>query len=568
MNMALCAGILEGEHGSNRIYSELLVRWPYALEAAFELVKRNQSLEPVIGVLRTKVMQMGVSKSGSEIGTDFEAKDCARLAMDSLLSSYKRWNRQMADFSGGFASWSESEAQLEETLKVSKYWPQLSATASITSLESSSKSSSSDVPNSLISLRPPRMANDPLKSLCAMQQEMWRGSFEKALKVVVGGGAMGGEGSPWIGSEYVAYSMLRSSNAEGLNKLVATMQRMCPYRWETWYATALREWMHPPRSVASATEWLNKSIVAQPTHPLLLITRAYMHVYKVKDSQLKFLLDENASHKRHMAQDARLSIESAREAFSHSKDPLITCALLHIYSLLAPQIPDAKYIEILGDVDALNPVFKRYKQNPASILQYARDAPITAEQLNAAQHKLFMASDDDPIDSKNKKADEVEEEKKVSFAKLNNAHLASLYSHLLSYRAKMCIAKPGLVTMGMECAEHALKLNPENALSLVSLIVAKHSKRSDWNGALEELNACLESKVKTRHDDLTFRLEVLQTLEKLGEPDPQAFSDIAAPMIAANKMDEDAVFWLEYINIKIRQFEEDQEGEEEATIDE
>lgn len=564
MNMALCASIQEGEHGALRVYNEILMRWPYALEAASEIAKMNGTLDVGLVSLKSK---LNSRKEGANVTVE---EQCVQLSTNALLESYKRWQQQLSDNRGGRALWQESEANLEEALKSEKFWsedsehpsgqPLTSAIGISDDSVSSTQRPNPSLPQAslytpVLRMRPVRSVNDPMKYLCAIQQEMFRGRYaniEALMKY-----AKGVDHAPWFGLEYFAWALLRVSNAEALNTMVTALQKLCPSRWETWYACALRDWMTPPRNVTGATELLNRCIVAQPTHPLLLITRAYMHVYKVKDSNLKYLLDQNMLHKNKLAADSRLALESARDAFSYSKDPFCSASLLHIYTLLSSQIPDAKYLEILGDVEGLSPVFKRYKKNPASILQYAPDAPITPEHIATANATLLNS--DHPSTS-------TDEKDVTERAKSQNAHLASLYSRLLGYRAKMCIAKPALVSMGQECAEHALKLDPKNAMAHCALIVAKHTKRADWNGALEEITTGLQ-KADTREAQLLYRLEMLQTLDKLGEPDPQTFAEISTPMLTANRMDEDAVFWAEYVNIKIRKAEEDATEEEEMGIE-
>ena len=563
MNMALCSAIQEGEHGASRIYGEILLRWPHALEVAYELVKTNGGLEPAIAGLKSRLL------SPLKDSTSTEEK-CAHIAATSLLDSYKRWNQQLQDSRGGRAMWQESEGYLDEALKRGKFWTELDVESHLTQSSLPSTIDPSDPRTSqagevsttwsstISKLRPIRSVNDPMKYMCAVQQEIYRGNYVSVTAMM--NYAKGVDAAPWFGLEYFAWALMRTSNAEVLNGLATAMQKFCASRWETWYVGALKEWMTPPRSVDRGLEAINRCIVAQPTHPLVLITRAYMHVYKVKDSQLKFLVDDNVQHKKNLALDGRSALEAAREAFTYSKDPLSTASLLHIYSLLSPQIPDAKYLEILGDVEGLNPFFRRYKKNPLSILQYAPDAPITPEHIASASASL--------LSDLNSGASAPQDETQLNArAKLQNAHLASLYSRLLAYRSKMCIAKPALVSMGQECAEHALKLNPKNAMAHCALIVAKHTKRADWNGALEELQAALQ-KAETQDAQLLYRLEILQTLDKLGEPDPQVFADICNPMIAANRMDEDAVFWKEYITLKIRRAEEDATEEEEMGIEE
>lgn len=571
MNMALCSAIQEGEHGASRIYGEILLRWPHALEVAYELVKANGGLEPAIAGLKAKLV------SPLKESTTTEEK-CAHIAATSLLDSYKRWNQQLQDSRGGRTMWQESEVNLEEALKKGKFWTELDVEAHLLDttkketvdatrkLEKPAPSAASEAPLSwstwLTKLRPIRSVNDPMKYMCAVQQETYRGNYANVVAMM--NYAKGVDAAPWFGLEYFAWALLKTSNAEALSGLATAMQKFCASRWETWYVGALKEWMTPPRSVDRGLDAINRCIVAQPNHPLVLLTRAYMHVYKVKDSQLKFLVDDNTQHRKNMAGDSRCALEAAREAFTYSKDPLSTTSLLHIYSLLSAQIPDAKYLEILGDVEGLNPFFRRYKKNPLSILQYAPDAPVTPEHIASASASLHSDLNAAPLGASGSQNDDSLLETR---AKLQNAHLASLYSRLLAYRAKMCIAKPALVTMGQDCAEHALRLNPKNAMAHCAFIVAKHTKLADWNGALDELQAALQ-KAEAQDAQLLYRLEILQTLDKLGEPDPQIFADICNPMIAANRMDEDAVFWKEYITLKIRRAEEDATEEEEMGIEE
>lgn len=561
MNMALCTAIHEGEHGASRVYGDILARWPYALEVAYEVVKVNGNLDSVINGLKVRL--------SAPLREGTEAEKCTHLATGALLEGYKRWNQQLVDHRGGRVLWQESEIFLVEALKKGNYWSELDGEENlgqekVISAGVASKGVVSGIVDSnpgglplvgpVLPLKPIRSVNDPMKYLSALLQELYRGNYLNMIAIMEW--AKGVDHAPWFGLEYFGWALLRTSNRAALTSMATILQRLCPSRWETWYVSALKEWMTPPRNVVAATELLQRCILAQPTHPLILITKAYMHVYRVKDSLLHYFIDQNTQHKRQMAIDARFALEASREAFSYSKDPFTTCSLLHIFSLLSVQIPDAKYLEVLGEVEGLNPLFKRYKKNPSSILQYAQDAPITAEHIATANATLLQP------DSSHLLTDHTDENKAVNRAKLQNAHLASLYARLLAYRAKMCVAKLALVSMAHECAEHALKLDPKNAVANCALIVSSHIKRADWNGALDKLNSALQ-KADSQEAQLVYRLEILQTLENLGEPDPQAFAEISGPMLTANPMDEDAVYWSERVNLKIRCAEEDVAEEEE-----
>jgi hypothetical protein len=494
MNMATCAALSESEHSVVRIYLEVLNRWPYCLEAAYEVARLTGTLETVVTLVQNN-MTVKITEGASKEQTQVISVN------NWLVKHYRAWTCALDSCRGGVLHLKEVEAERTEWMAAKEEFDPKGR-----------------------KLEMPSVYQDPIERQLCAQMEMYRGNYKSVVSIL-----SSHQGSCDFGGENLVYACLRTSNMEMLREQQSNMVRGRPYRWETWYATALREWMEK-RNVLGGLEHISRAQIIAPTNTLLLVTRAYMGVYRVKDGMLKLMLHEDDAGRtiHRMISEAAKSAELAiRDAWSFSRDPFVTYSLLHIYSMIASYTTDAKIMEVLAEVDALNPFLKRAKTNMQACI--AQIAPSSQQQQQQQQQPL----------------------------------LAKIYSRLLAMKAKLCLLKPGLLQMALETANNAKAFDPSNALAqCVSIIASAYKSAASPEKIIADLQELLKKVDEDMESANVIRKELLPIVCDLVRGDFQVARDMAVALLQNNSLDEDAIFWAEYTRIRMRELEEVEEDEE------
>jgi tetratricopeptide (TPR) repeat protein len=511
MNMAICAALVESEHSAARIYVEILIRWPYAFEAAYELSKLSGNLEVVVSNLAQSVNDSMRERTGGDEVESVEAKIASRAW---LLDIYKVMQGLIAsnEETVKYVDAVNAERASETTWEVKK-------------VESSKNAFYLGKSDCLDSIG---------FQLVSAQLAMYRGSYREAAKLL--------SNRRGAGIEILGYSLLRSNALEPLRALQADLARHWPFRWETWYVSSLREWLDK-RSVVPAMELLSKAQVASPTNTIILVTRAYMNVYRVKDGLLRLMSqpdDASMTWKRMMVDAAKSAELSIRDAWALSRDPFVTNSLLHIYSLISNFIPDAKVMEMVAEVVALNPLLKRFQSHPQTFLPASSNTnPAAGSQSNKTNPASTNVT--------------------------SVTHVATprhkILARMLAMKAKLCLTKPGLTQVALEAAGHATAMDPQNAFAQCMLVLAQSQKAAHNHvRTVEELSGVLK-KVDGADAEDVVRKEMLPFLEK--DPELHAITEFLGQLAQRHMLDEDVIFWTEHTKIRARLAEEAEEAEEE-----
>lgn len=510
MNMASCTALVESEHSVARIYAEILNRWPYALEAAYELSKLGGSLETVVANYPTSV----AAKNAEHLRG--EAKEANFVSSSWLLRLYGSYSSALEAYQGGVSFASDLTRRVSEERQ-----------------ETTPESVASK--NGLYLMAPLPKWDGALLSMCAML-ELYAGHYHSVHRLL-------GD-RPKVGMEVLGYCLVRRSAHDKLRDLQMEMAQRYPFRWETWYVTSLREWLEK-RNVAGAIDLLSKAQISVPTNTLVLVTRAYVCAYRVKDNVLRLMATEDDAGltiKRSLVEAVKATEMAIRDAWTLSRDPFVTYSLLHIYTLVANWVPDAKIYEIIAEVDALNPLLKRFKTTPAAFIPPANKTNTTNSGVNttAAANEQATANVSTP-------------------ALPPHAKTNKILSRLLTMKAKLCLTKTGLVPIALETAINAKQINPKNTLAQCVAILAQVQKSgAPTTSALEQLTELLKKAEDVEDQDI-IRKEILPFLDKEG--DLTGLQEMVAKLVPHNGLDEDIIFWFEYSNVRIRQAEEAEEEE-------
>jgi len=539
MNMAACVALLENEHSAMKVYLEILNRWPFSMEAVYELVKLGVTLEQVLASVEMSAALESYKEGRTEASVE-------KVALGWIASLYQDWNSSLDSYHGGMSIWRDVEmkrleslaSQQQQLLQLETQYalplpstststtssdrpssaPTLSTSGAPTSATSAS-SSNAGAPNSPkplpsnLQLVTPLRGSDAMHIIVCAQVELFKGDLTKVVALL-------DRVKPecrLLGVEYLAWARLRLGSADELCELQLLLGRQYPSSWEAWYVASIREWLADParRSVHNALDMISRAQLVAPTNTLILVTRAYMYVYKIKDSLLHLSsgIESEATHKRQMSESTKMAADCIRDAWSISKDPFVTHSLLHIYGLLSPLLHESKIIEIIAEVDALNPLMKRFKTSP--------------------QLALSQAS--------------------------TNPSLATIYARLLARKADLCCTKVALAQMAIDNAAHTKSFEPNNILAQTVTIRATALKTSAPIDQTVDLMAELLKKAETIEEMNTVRVNMLSLLSNSGLLERS--KEISDAFYASNKLSEDAIFWCEDTRMKIEKTSEEEDDE-------
>lgn len=370
MNMAVCVLMVEHDTQSvAKIYQEVLTRWPFALEAAYELNKLAFSFDVAISST-TNAASTTSSRNASQVPPDNDATSV--LGLSWLNSVYLGWSKVNESFSGDLP-YLMKEEQEEMASKQEVVAKQASKSGEI------------------MRWPLPKSTDNVLKLMSCVQMAMYRGAWAEVETLVTR--AQSALDRDCFGLEFLAYAYLRGGKKVKLAYLHDQWSVTSPSRWETWFIAAMKEWGQ--RDLESAFDSIGRARQMCPTSSLILVAIAYMYIFRVKDARLRPTVPDNKNKWTKVIRDsAALSLDAIRVAWHHSKDPFVAQSVLAVHTEIASLGMDHKLMDALSDVDAKSPLLRRFKTNPNQCYAEAEANPALAiiySRLLAHKARLAVA---------------------------------------------------------------------------------------------------------------------------------------------------------------------------------